>query len=353
MKRPSLINDASSSKQRVGVISTIDQERVQAYALGQVPSKQPSGYKLSFTLFCIVVITLGLAFYWLAQRPSSKTLNIETNVPPSGSQHEGMRRAPLASESDNISPSSSVTNNQNRLASTDVSQEKQPTALEQANEDSANVATIVDTSESSSPPHGTPIESAFEALNQPTPSKQGIDQTRKHSSENKPSPSRNQMQQLVSTENRGHQIAPPTAIVTQERKIPVDPPVAKAKMQATPSPSPQEQKSRAGDVAVISALLANDKIPAKPVEPSAAKAKELPNKFRINNEEKHSAVDLSAVAHHSVDAVELRWRQCEELDFFERQTCRWKACEGGWGRSENCPSASAQPNIFNQAKPSP
>lgn len=127
-----------------------------------------------------------------------------------------------------------------------------------------------------------------------------------------------------------------------------------AHMQLLSNNKPDTNSPKPGDIAVIGALLANDKVPSYETNLMNKQKNENGNNHQgnigqFNRQTETSAPNLSHLTQQNND-LEFNLMQCEALGFFEKQACIWKACENYWGKSEACSTPSSQPNIFNQPR---
>lgn len=83
------------------------------------------------------------------------------------------------------------------------------------------------------------------------------------------------------------------------------------------------------DADLLAALVARTK-PADPGVPLSAK----PRKEKAAPVQKVAAADTGSLA--------ARVKECSQRGFFEDQLCRWRVCDGHWGKDPSCPSSANQ-----------
>ncbi|PEH84951.1 phage tail protein [Burkholderia gladioli] len=83
------------------------------------------------------------------------------------------------------------------------------------------------------------------------------------------------------------------------------------------------------DADLLAALVARTK-PADPGVPLSAK----PRKEKAAPVQKVAAADTGSLA--------ARVKECSQRGFFEDQLCRWRVCDGHWGKDPSCPNSANQ-----------
>jgi hypothetical protein len=58
---------------------------------------------------------------------------------------------------------------------------------------------------------------------------------------------------------------------------------------------------------------------------------------------KGATTKVSAVANGGDPKLAERVKECGTRGFFEDQLCRWRVCDGHWGKDPSCPGSATPP----------
>ncbi|GAB2917996.1 hypothetical protein GCM10027093_65770 [Paraburkholderia jirisanensis] len=96
------------------------------------------------------------------------------------------------------------------------------------------------------------------------------------------------------------------------------------------STAKRETKPEDSDADLLAALVAR----TKPADPKAITA--------VAASGPSAAAPTKKVSTNASGSLAERINECSQHGFFEEQLCRWRACDGHWGKDPHCPATSAQ-----------